>query len=213
MLDGSSISAGSKFLKTWRVRNSGTTTWGAGYIFDYLANERMNGKALSLPATAPGEVQDVSIELTAPLIPGSYRSSWRVKNPQGQFFGDEFYTLIQVPSVTPAPADNRAQFIGHVTVNLWDVIPAGASFEKIWKVRNLGRSTWSDGYTLAYLDGERLDGPESVGVPYAETMMTVQIAVTLKAPSAAGYYQGYWKLRDPGGRVFGPRLPVWIRVK
>lgn len=213
VLDGSSIPAGSKFLKTWRVRNSGSSTWGPGYLFDFLGNEQMGGQARQIPLTAPGEVQDISLELNAPLVPGQYRSSWRIKNPQGQFFGDELYTLIQVPSVTPAPADNRAQFIEHVTVKLWEVIPAGTVFEKIWKVRNQGRSTWSGGYTAAYLDGERMNGAESVAAPYAETLMTVQIAVTLTAPSTAGYYQGYWKLRDPSGKFFGPRLPVWIRVK
>lgn len=213
VLDGSSMPAGSKFLKTWRVRNSGTTTWGPGYRLDYLAHERMGGQPVTLPVTAPGEVQDLSLELSAPLTPGQYRSSWRIKNPQGQFFGDELYSIIQVPSVNPAPADNRAQFLAHVTIPLWEVVPAGAVFEKIWKVRNQGRTTWTGGYTLAYLDGERFNGPESVDAPYAETMMSVQIAVTLTAPTTAGYYQGYWKLRDPAGKFFGPRLPVWIRVK
>jgi next-to-BRCA1 protein 1 len=135
-----------------------------------------------------------------------------MRNPQGDFFGHEFYTIIKVATVTPPPADNRARFMGHETIDLWEVLPPGQVFEKVWRVRNIGRSTWSAGYTLAFLDGKQMGGPESTVIPYAETLMTVKVAVTLIAPEEPGFYRGYWKLRDPSGKLFGPRLPVWIRV-
>ena len=202
----------SKFLKTWRIRNSGSSTWDETYLFDFYNHERMGGQTIALPLTPPGNVQDITIELTAPLTPGSYRSTWRIRNPHGDFFGHEFYTIIQVPSVTPPAPDNRARFMGHETIDLWETLPPGQVFEKIWLVRNLGRSTWGEGYTLAYLDGEQMGGPQSTAIPYAETMMTVKLSVMLTAPNTPGAYRGYWKLRDPSGKMFGPRLPVWIKV-
>jgi len=80
-------------------------------------------------------------------------------------------------------------------------------------VRNIGKSVWSEGYTLAYLDGEKMSGPDCVAIPLTESQRTVRLSVSLIAPSDEGYYKGYWKLRGPKGGLFGPRLPVWINVK
>ncbi len=212
--DGTVIQAGATFLKTWRIRNTGTTTWGPAYELAYYKDVQMTSlDSVSLPVVEPGEVTDVSIELTAPLSPGSYKSTWRIHNLQKQFFGHQFYALIKVPSTATTKMDNRAQFMGHETVPLWTVMKPGEEFEKIWRVRNIGKSTWGEGYTLAYLDGERMGGPDSVSVPITITKQTARLKLPLIAPTQPGYYQGYWKLRDPRGQFFGPRLPVWIRVK
>lgn len=211
--DGAVVSPGQTFLKSWRVRNTGSSDWRSGYQLVHSDDERM-GAPESVPVayTRAGEEAVISVSLQAPQASGVHRSTWRLRNPQGDFFGHEFYTLIQVPTVTlPAP-DHRARFMGHETIDLWETLPPGQVFEKVWRVRNLGRTAWGNGYTLAYLDGEQMDGPESAPIPYAEKMMTVKIGVRLIAPHTPGAYRGYWKLRDPSGKLFGPRLPVWIRV-
>jgi hypothetical protein len=162
---------------------------------------------------SPGQVTDITVNLTAPLSPGKYQSTWSMCNPQGQNFGHELYTLLRVPSAQPVVYDNRAVFVTHETFEPGAILTPGQQFEKVWVVRNIGKSVWSEGYTLAYLDGEKMSGPDSVAIPVTESQRTVRLSVSLVASSAKGSYKGYWKLRDPKGTLFGPRLPVWIDVK
>jgi hypothetical protein len=212
--DNTVIQAGAAFAKTWRMRNTGTTTWQTGYKLKFFQDEKMSSvDDIASPGVEPGDSVDISVPMTAPLTPGSHRSTWKMCNSQGDFFGDIFYTLIKTPTPVPVTPDNRAQFMGHETVDLGAIMQPGQVFEKIWRVRNIGKTPWGDGYTLAFLDGVQMNGPESVAVPAATTYQTVKIKVTLTAPSITGYYKGYWKLRDPRGELFGPRLPVWIQVK
>jgi hypothetical protein len=212
--DGTVIQAGKPFQKIWRIRNTGTTTWSAGYKLVFVKDTPMTS-ILNLPVSqvGPGEITDITVNLTAPLTPGKYQSTWRMCNPQGQNFGHELFAIIRVPSAQPVVYDNRAVFISHETFEPGAFVSPGQQFDKVWVVRNIGKSAWSEGYTLAYLDGEKMAGPDSVAVPFTESQRTVRLSVSLVAPSAKGYYKGYWKLRDPRGTFFGPRLPVWINVK
>jgi hypothetical protein len=87
--DDTVVGAGQKFTKTWRLRNEGTCTWGAGYnlVFDDLT--QMDGAspaALSKPV-APKQSIDVSIELTAPGKAGTYRGEWKLADAAGKTFG------------------------------------------------------------------------------------------------------------------------------
>jgi peptidoglycan hydrolase-like protein with peptidoglycan-binding domain len=43
---------------------------------------------------------------------------------------------------------------------------------------------------------------------------TIDVSVNLTAPAAAGTYKGNWKLREPGGAVFGLSTgPFWVQIK
>ena len=52
--DGTAMNPGEKFIKTWRVRNTGTSTWGSGYKLAFSENERMSGPvSVTLPPPSP----------------------------------------------------------------------------------------------------------------------------------------------------------------
>ena len=212
--DDSVIQAGKTFQKIWRIRNTGTTTWKNGYTLRFVKDTPMTS-LLTVPVAevAPGEITDITVNLTAPLSPGKYLSTWRMCNPQGQNFGHEYFALIRVPTTQPVVYDNRAVFVKHETFEPGAILSPGQQFEKVWVVRNIGKSVWSEGYSLAYLDGEKMSGPDSLAIPLTESQRTVRLSVSLVAPDGKGYYKGYWKLRDPKGTLFGPRLPVWINIK
>jgi hypothetical protein len=43
---------------------------------------------------------------------------------------------------------------------------------------------------------------------------SVEASVSLKAPATAGTYEGYWKLSDSNGNLFGLQdAPFWVRIK
>lgn len=87
--DGSILSPGSTFIKTWRIKNVGTCTWNSEYQLVFESGDAMNGPAyqqLTNIHIPPGETLDISIQLTAPDKPGTYRGDWKFRGPYGDIF-------------------------------------------------------------------------------------------------------------------------------
>jgi hypothetical protein len=92
--DGTQMTPGQKFVKTWQIKNTGTCTWAAGYTLIYGYGEKMSGQAVALTTDVlPGGTTEVSVNLTAPNKVGSYTGAWRMSNTKGYPFGD-FYTVV-----------------------------------------------------------------------------------------------------------------------
>jgi hypothetical protein len=94
--DNTQVTAGQSFVKTWKIKNSGTCTWGAGYKIVYAGySVQMSGQPqpLSLPV-APGEEIEISVNFIAPTQTGSYSSAWTLQNAAGKnFFGSDIQGL------------------------------------------------------------------------------------------------------------------------
>ena len=90
------------FTKTWRLKNVGTCTWTAGYKLVFDSGERMSGpetQPLTAVSVAPGETLDVSVNMIAPAVAGTYKSNWKIKDEKGEVFGlssGAFYVQIKV---------------------------------------------------------------------------------------------------------------------
>nr|BAL54017.1 hypothetical conserved protein [uncultured Chloroflexota bacterium] len=87
--DGTVMAPGTTFTKTWRLKNIGSCTWGTGYRLVFSSGSQMGAPTeVNLPySVAPGQVVDVSVTMTAPSAPGSYRGYWLLKNASGALFG------------------------------------------------------------------------------------------------------------------------------
>ena len=95
--DGTEMSPGQDFEKTWQIKNTGTCTWGEGYHLVFGYDAEMNGQARPLPAIiSPDETVDITVVFTAPLETGEYSSYWRMANTKGANFGEFFYVSIVV---------------------------------------------------------------------------------------------------------------------
>ncbi len=103
--DGTNFSAGTSFTKTWRIRNSGSCTWGQDYTFVFVSGDQMGGpNAVGLSrSVAPGHTIDISVNLVSPGSSGSYRGYWRLRTSAGELFGQHPFVDIVVVA---APADN-----------------------------------------------------------------------------------------------------------
>ncbi len=105
------IPPGQSFVKSWRVRNSGTCTWNSSYALSFrngnVPAAQMGGQPVYVQGTvAPGATYDFSANLTAPTQPGSYQGFWQMRNGQGRAFGETVWVGIRVPAAaqpTPAP--------------------------------------------------------------------------------------------------------------
>ncbi len=87
--DGSYVAPGTTFTKTWRIRNNGTVTWNTGYKLVFSSGSQLSGPAaVNLPRNvAPGEMVDISVNLTAPTSSGTFRGYWMLQTDSGQVFG------------------------------------------------------------------------------------------------------------------------------
>ncbi len=87
--DGTQLSTGEVFTKTWRLQNRGTCTWTPDYMLVYTSGDPMGSTtAIRLPGNvSPGQTVDVSVTLTAPASSGRYIGYWMLRNPSGVLFG------------------------------------------------------------------------------------------------------------------------------
>jgi hypothetical protein len=84
--DGTVMSPGQRFTKTWRLRNSGTSTW-RGTSLVFVSGAQMGAPdAVSVPTTAPGETVDISVPMNAPTETGAYQDVWQMRTADGKFF-------------------------------------------------------------------------------------------------------------------------------
>jgi uncharacterized protein YkwD len=82
--DNSTVNAGASFTKTWRVQNAGTCIWWAGYTLTHYSENAMSAPdTVPLPVTNPGETADISVDLIAPSVAGTYRGNFVIENPEG----------------------------------------------------------------------------------------------------------------------------------
>jgi hypothetical protein len=107
--DNTPMTPGQTFTKTWKVKNSGTCAWEAGYKFAFTGGDDMSGETYTLPQSVPANSQiEISIAMTAPSKTGSIRGNWRMSTTAGQFFGDEVYLVILVGSTNTSVPEPTA---------------------------------------------------------------------------------------------------------
>jgi hypothetical protein len=87
--DGTTISPGTTFVKTWRLRNDGACAWTTAFNVVYSGGNQLGGPAVqNLPGNvAPGQVIDISLTLVAPAKEGTYRGEWKLRDASGILFG------------------------------------------------------------------------------------------------------------------------------
>jgi hypothetical protein len=120
--DGTVMSPGQKFTKTWSLKNVGTCAWVKGtYQIVFYSGEQMSAPASLAFAqdVAVGQTANFTVEMTAPSTSGTFRGNWMFKNASGQLFGigtqanRPWWVEIKVtggptvtpggPTVTPSP--------------------------------------------------------------------------------------------------------------
>ena len=112
--DDTEIPPGGTFTKTWQMRNSGTCPWEPGTQLAFSSGERMNGSTpLAVGAADPGADVTISVNLQAPVAPGTYRGDWQLRNADGTPFGSNIYVQIIVPAtgfVVPLTKEEQASW-------------------------------------------------------------------------------------------------------
>jgi uncharacterized protein YkwD len=105
--DNAQMSQGQQFTKTWRFMNNGKCKW-TGYTIAFVAGDRMESPdSAPVPETEAGETVDVSVELTAPSLDGSYTGFYELRKPNGETLSigieSTFWVKILIGNVAAAP--------------------------------------------------------------------------------------------------------------
>ncbi len=95
--DNTQMQLGQAFVKTWRVRNNGSCTWGAGYKMVFSYGSQMSGVPQAFTGVVgPGQEVEVSVNFKAPTQAGTYFSAWQMANAAGAAFPKVVYVKIVV---------------------------------------------------------------------------------------------------------------------
>lgn len=96
--DGTTMTPGQDFIKTWRVKNNGSCPWGAGYELVYAGYaDQMAGQFQPLEEVVqPGQETELSVQFQAPDAAGEYVSAWQMSNPAGVTFPEIIFVKILV---------------------------------------------------------------------------------------------------------------------
>ncbi len=101
--DNSVLSPGTPFVKTWRVRNSGTRAWEAGTKLVFISADQMGGPpSVDVPPVEVGAETDVSVNLVSPVAAGTYVGNWQLQSADGVRFGPILTVKIVVTGAPPA---------------------------------------------------------------------------------------------------------------
>jgi len=105
--DNTVLTRGETFTKTWRFLNNGKCNWN-GYTIAFFAGDRMaSPDSVPVPAAEAGKTVDVSVELTAPSMDGSYTGFYILKNDKGETLSigieQSFWLKILIGNAASAP--------------------------------------------------------------------------------------------------------------
>ncbi len=118
----------------------------------------------------------------------------------------------------PIPCD-RGSFVKDITFPDNTEVAAGTTFIKTWRIMNNGSCTWNSSYSLVFDSGESMGGPASLQLTTGTVApgQSIDVSVTLTAPGTPKTYQGYWKLQNGAGVVFGigdsATSAFWVKIK
>ena len=136
--DGTVYEPGHHFIKTWRLRNVGDTTWTTEYKAIFMDGDLMDGPfTVSMPReVAPDQEVEVSVDFMAPSESGNYRGYWKLQNGDGDIFGmgieaaDHFWVDIRVTSDLPegdgTPTPTPDVIVASVSMEVDEELYSGA---------------------------------------------------------------------------------------
>ncbi|XP_021233943.1 next to BRCA1 gene 1 protein isoform X2 [Numida meleagris] len=107
--DGTHLQPGTKFIKHWRMKNTGNVEWSSDtklkLMWGNLTLASSEKKDVLVPSIPTGQVGTVSVEFVAPNIEGTYTSHWRLSH-RGEQFGPRIWCSIVVD---PSPATDSLE--------------------------------------------------------------------------------------------------------
>jgi hypothetical protein len=149
------MAPGQHFVKSWRIRNSGSRAWDSHYHWQFEAGALM-GPVRTLTSTnvASGATAELSVPMVAPTRPGLYIGYWQMTAPDGSVFGSQVTVVIRVRAPTAASATPTPTVAPSSTATMQPAatptaVPSAAPTEMAqpWFGPPVQRAFFAEGYT------------------------------------------------------------------
>ena len=127
-----------------------------------------------------------------------------------------------LPTFDPLACVDGMKFVADVTFGDNNMISPpfvkpGEGFVKTWRLQNTGTCTWTPSYRLVYAYGNvvaaRMNGQPLNILTNVAPGQTVDLSVTLTAPTELLTYQGFWQMLNDKDLLFGQAIWVAITTK
>lgn len=117
----------------------------------------------------------------------------------------------QPPPTATLGCSDASQYVSDVTIPDNTVMTPGQSFTKTWRIRNSGSCTWTTAYDTVFVDGNAMGGQAAVSLAGSvPPNATVDISISLTAPSTNGTYRGNYRMRNENDVLFG--TVFWVQI-
>jgi len=170
-------------------------------------------------------IEAVETELKKVIL--SLRGSGKKVRLQGVLFSNVIdyngsqilVTHIEVKSPAPDPKPcNAIKFIADLTVPDGTVFGPDIDFIKVWRLKNIGRCTWNDGYDLVLVDGNSMNALKRIPLPAdVKPGESMKFLVKMTSPDQIGNYMGSWMLQSADGELFGigeaANKAFWVKIR
>ena len=193
------VNGGAAFVKTWRILNAGTCSWNTSYQLFYTSGNSLSAStAVNLPSSvAPGQNVDVSVNMVAPTVLGTYQGYWEFRSDQGVVFG--LGTGANIPlAVQIVVSSTGASFsVNHVDMSVKpstaDVsCPPGQSFSFSADISTNGGGNVS--YYWTFSDGSK-SAEKTINFSTASSQtVTASFALGTKGAESPNPYTGWARI-------------------
>jgi hypothetical protein len=132
-------------------------------------------------------------------------------------------TATVTPAPTLAPSATSTQTTGTPDANdlaMWvaqsvqdnTTFTPGQQFTMTWTIKNVGTTTWTNGYRLRFYSGVAFGAPKEIALDKeVKPDETVDISVQMEAPLIPTEYRSDWVLSNEIRRNF--KEPVFLKIK
>jgi uncharacterized membrane protein len=123
---------------------------------------------------------------------------------------------LTTPLATNQTSCDNMAYVADITIPDGYVAARGETMEKTWTLKNLGPCTWNQDYKFRWgWGGQGTDWSTTQPVNLSKLVApgeTIDVTVTLTAPSVAGEYVAVFKLQNDKGFYFPDKQQVTIDI-
>jgi predicted Ser/Thr protein kinase len=138
------LAPGQRFVKRWRIKNTGTCAWPEGADLVFVSGDELTviGKPVIAPL-APDETLEIELSLQAPTRHDTYTSVWQLQDGEGNPIGEQLEITCRVaptptPKTTATPTPTPTPKVAPTSTEpLWMSVPgltqcSGAKGQIAW---------------------------------------------------------------------------------
>lgn len=121
--EGESVPPRTRFVKSWRVKNTGGVHWPHGTALCFVEGTHLaSERRVPVVSLGPGGEAELNVEMMSPSMPGIYQSRWQLNTPQSVPFGEPIWCIIAVDNngilditqqLASAPLGRASSPVGH----------------------------------------------------------------------------------------------------